>query len=149
MPQNRHTIFIAAPADEVFKQALLWGEAKWWPKHSLMQFIRRSGEEIKIGTIYRQKVKLPFGPQWEVAINEIVPVQRVSRNFLNGIFKGREMVLVIPQTFGCQVDYVLDYEINGKINKLLWKIFFQRLHDENLKLILESMREYILKEVRQ
>lgn len=144
MPQNRHAIFIAAAAPKVFKQVVLWGEAEWWPKNSLMRFVRKSGGEIKVGTIYRQQVRLPFGPQWDVRVSEIIPDRKVGRKFLNGIFKGKEWVEVKTQSSGSRVDYVMAYEINGAINNLLWKIFFQRLHDRNLELILKSMRDYFL-----
>jgi len=144
MAQNRHSIFIEATAFEIFPQILLWGEASWWPEKSAMKFIRETPGEVKIDTRYTQKVLLPFAPQWQVEVNAITANQKVGRRFLNGIFKGEEWVELEPAAIGTRVNYVMDFEINGAINKILWKLFFRRLHDKNLEMILENLREFIV-----
>lgn len=143
MQQNRHSIFIATTAFEIFPQILLWGEAAWWPKKSQMKFIRQTKGEIRIGTKYLQQVLLPFAPQWEAEISEIEPNRKVCRRFLNGIFKGQEWVELEPTAIGTRVNYVMDYDINGLINRMMWQWLFQRLHDRNIEMILANLKDFV------
>ena len=143
MEQNRHSIFVATTAFEIFPQILWWGEAAWWPKKSQMKFIRKTPGKLTVGTRFIQKVLLPFGPQWEVEISEIEPNRKVSRRFLNGIFKGEEWVELEPSAIGTKVNYVMNYDINGLINRLMWKLLFRRLHDRNIEMILSNLRDFV------
>jgi len=145
MPENRHSIFIEASAAEIFPQILLWGEANWWPEKSQMRFIKETSGDINVGTRYIQKVLLPFAPQWEVEVDCIVSNQKVGRKFLNGIFNGREYVELEPTAIGTKVNYVMNFEINGSVHKVLWNLFFRKLHDRNLTMILSSLKDFITK----
>lgn len=144
MQENRHSIFIEASAWEIYPEILLWGESVWWPKNSQMRFIRKAPGGIKVSTRYIQKVLLLFGPQWEVEVNTIEPNKKVGRRFLNGIFKGGEWVELEPTAIGTKVNYAMDFEINGAINKILWNLFFRKLHDRNLEMILTSLKDFII-----
>ncbi|MEK6681313.1 MAG: hypothetical protein AABY79_05035 [Nitrospirota bacterium] len=167
---NSHTVIINVDIEKVFKQALLWGEAEWWPKDSLMRYKRinnspspysspRGGEEIKIipsplwgegkgegvvqvGARYHQKVLLPFAPEWDVEVVSITPNKEVTRKFLNGIFSGTDSVILEPKKEGVEVKTVMDFDVNGYFNKLAWRFVFERMHDENLEKILKAMKGY-------
>jgi hypothetical protein len=143
MRQNRHFVLVSATASQIFPQILLWGEAKWWPEKSQMKFICLTPGNLTVGTRFVQKVLLPFGPQWEVEINRIEPDKKVGRRFLNGIFKGEEWVELEPAATGTKVNYVMNYDINGAFNRVMWKLFFRRLHDKNIEMILANLSGYI------
>jgi len=142
--QNLHSILIEAQPKDVFPQILLWGESKWWPKNSQMKFIRETPGEIKIGTRYLQRVLLPLAPQWEVEVNIIEPGKKVGRKFLNGIFSGVEWVELEPVVGLTKVKYIMNFEVNGILNRGLWNLFFRRLHDRNLEVILANLRDFIV-----
>ncbi|MBI5043084.1 MAG: hypothetical protein HZC10_04485 [Nitrospirae bacterium] len=74
---NSHTVIINADIEKVFQQALLWGEAEWWPKDCLMRYTRldnspspysspRGGEEIKImpTPLMGEEIKTIPSPLW-------------------------------------------------------------------------------------
>lgn len=140
---NHHFVFIEAPADLVAPEVVLWGEAPWWPKNSSMKFIRLTSGEIQPGTRYRQKVLLPLAPVWEVELTRLIPGKEIERTFLNGMFKGKEIVTLEERYNGTKVEYVMRYEVLGFFNQILWQLFFQKLHDQNIKMILKALQHYV------
>jgi len=140
---NHHFILIEAPADLIAPEVILWGEALWWPKNSSMQFIRLTPTEIQVGTKYRQKVLLPLAPMWEAEVTGLIPGKEIERTFLNGIFKGTETVTLEERYNGTKVEYAMHYEVLGILNQILWQLFFQRLHDQNIEMILKALQDYV------
>ncbi|MFA5060595.1 MAG: SRPBCC family protein [Candidatus Omnitrophota bacterium] len=142
---NHHSIFISAPIDAVGAQIVLWGEASWWPKRCSMKFIPEDGGEIKVGKKFKQKVLFPSAPSWTVCVTRLILNREIERTFLDGIFSGKETVTTKNVAQGTQVDYVMDFKINGSFNQVLWRIIFRRLHDRNIKLILRSLKDFMEK----
>lgn len=137
---------IASSPQEIFEELLIWGEANWWPKKSLMRFINLSGAR-KQSTVYLQKTKLPFGPAWHTR-NEIVDSQnlRLKRIFLDGMFDGFEELSVERlKDNASKAIYAFNYRIKGLINKIMWNLIFKRLHIKNIDLILSSLKRYLEK----
>ncbi|HLD69728.1 MAG TPA: hypothetical protein VJA17_03085, partial [Candidatus Omnitrophota bacterium] len=122
----------------------LWGEALWWPKNSSMKFIRLTPGEIQAGTRYRQKVLLPLAPIWEVEVTRLIQGKEIERIFLNGIFKGKEIVTIEERYNGTKVEYTMHYEVLGIWNQILWQLFFQKLHDRNIEMILQALQNYVV-----
>jgi hypothetical protein len=143
---NSHAIIINADIEKVFQQALLWGEAEWWPKECLMRYTRINDEKgegvIQVGSRYHQKVLLPFAPEWDVEIVSITPNKEVKRRFINGIFSGTDSVILEPVKDGIEVKALMDFEVNGYFNKLAWRYVFERMHNENVEKILRAMKGY-------
>lgn len=140
---NHHFIFIEAQTDLIAPEVILWGEASWWPKNSLMRFIRLTPDEIRLGTRYRQKILLPLAPVWEVEVTRLIPGKEIERTFLNGMFKGKEIVTIEERYNGTKVEYVMRYEVLGTWNQILWQLFFQKLHDQNIEMILKALQNYV------
>lgn len=141
---NEHRIEIQASAKDVFGEVVLWGESKWWPKDSLMEFINLK-PEIDVGTVYCQKVKLPFAPKWHVKITEIKELTHIRRDFLDGMFSGYESVGITPQGEYCRVTYKMDYTVRGFFNRVMWKTIFEKLHNQNITHILAHLKKYLEK----
>ena len=139
---NHHFILIEAAKELVAPQVILWGEAVWWPKNSSMKFTRLTPGDIRVGTRYRQKVLLPFAPSWEVEVTGLIADHEIERTFLNGIFKGKETVSVQERSNGTKVDYRLQYQLRGLVNTILWPGIFSKMHDQNIEMILNALREY-------
>ena len=142
---NHHFVLIEATEELIAPEIILWGEASWWPQRSTMKFIRLTQGEIKIGTRYQQKVLLPLGPHWEVEVSNMIPGKLVERTFLNGIFRGKETIIIEERYDGMKVDYRMEYEILVMFNKILWSLHFQKLHDKNIKMILKALKDYVEK----
>ena len=140
---NRHFILIEAPADLIGPEAILWGEALWWPKNSSMKFTRLTHGEIQVGTKYRQEVLLPFAPKWEVEVTRLVLGKEIERTFLNGMFKGKEAVTLEERYNGTKVEYTMHYEVLGILNQILWQFLFQKMHNQNIERILKSLQNYV------
>jgi len=144
---NSHSTSIAINGnlqEAVFRQIVLWGEAAWWPKHSLMKFMNLSHEgRVQEGTVYLQKISFPFGPQWHSRVEELHTPVSVTRIFLDGILKGYERVSIVEH--GGQrivVAYYMDATVSW-FNYLVWQALFKLLHDYNLRRILRALKEYM------
>ena len=125
-------------------EVILWGEASWWPKNSLMRFVRKDGKDVQKGTRYRQEVLLPFAPSWDVEVSALTG-ESITRLFLNGMFAGSEVVSLREQGEDIIVFYSMTYEVKGLLNKILWFIVFCRLHDRNIETILANLKEFLEK----
>lgn len=154
--ENKHSIFVHCHLGEALSEIILWGEAGWWPKNSLMRFVRcgtglvkegtprKNPSGIVRGTRYKQEVLLPFAPSWEVKVEQIDD-KSITRRFLNGMFDGNETVSLEPLRDGVNVSYVMNYQINGFLNKILWPLVFERLHNRNIEEILANLKSYLEK----
>ena len=135
---------VKAPVARVFRELLLWGEASWWPEQSKMRYTRLSSPgDVQVGTRYRQKVHVRFGPVWDAEITSIGANREVSFKFLNGMFKGVYRLYVIPEGGLCEVHFLMDYEVVGLVNRVAWRLMFERKHDENINMLLSAMKSYL------
>ena len=142
---NHHFVFIEAPLEAVFPEIVLWGEALWWPKRVTMKFTRKTPGKVSVGTKYEQRVTFFGGPHWDAEVTKLIPKKEIERTFLNGILVGKESVTLEFRVNGTRVDYLMQYKIRGLLNFVVWVLFFRRLHDRNITMILEALREYILR----
>jgi hypothetical protein len=142
MVVNRHEIRIKSDKFLLAREIVLWGEASWWPKRSLMRFVRLSEGPVQKGTRYRQMVLLPFAPSWDVEVDSVAPTS-ITRRFLNGMFKGFETISFMPQEPAAHVVYEMYYEVQGALNRLLWPVIFRKLHDRNIEEILAHLKKYL------
>jgi len=142
---NKHDIVIKSDLASVRYEILWWGEAPWWPKNSLMRFVRLTERPLRKGTRYRQEVALLFAPTWEVEIDNLTDTS-ITRRFLNGMFTGFETVSLIDRAGSIEVNYRMHYEVQGFLYNLLWPFVFKNLHDNNIELILDSLKTYLEKE---
>ena len=141
---NEHSVAVNAAIDRVFKEVVLWGEAKWWPKDCMMGFIRSGNSEIKVGTRYRMKVALPFGPGWDAQVSDLAPNSKISREFLNGMFVGFEAVSVKAIDLKtAEILYSMQYQLRNWWDRLFWAICGERLHNRNIVMILNSLKKFI------
>lgn len=109
-----------------------------------MRFVRLTERPVQKGTRYRQEVLIPFAPVWDVEIENITDTS-VTRRFLNGMFKGFETVSIAVLRGTVEINYRMHYEVQGFLNRLLWQLFFQKLHDNNIEMILASLKEFLEK----
>jgi hypothetical protein len=140
---NHHSIEIKASPAEIFKELLTWGESAWWPAGSPMRYTRLTEGEIGVGTRYHQKVHVPFGPEWDVEVTSISQDREVSRKFLNGMFRGVEREYIIPGRTACEVHFLMDFEVAGAVNRLLWNLIFRKKHDDNIGTILKALKGHL------
>ncbi len=144
MLENRHSILIKCGEKEALCEIIRWGEASWWPKNSLMRFARQDTSAVKKGTRYQQRVLLPFAPSWGVEVQDLTD-NSITRRFLDGMFAGSETVSLKKSWEGIEVSYAMNYQINGLINRILWPLFFERLHNSNIRAILSNLKAFLEK----
>jgi hypothetical protein len=142
--ENRHEVIIdTKDRQEVFRQIVLWGEASWWPRSCLMKFTRLNGAEIQKGTMYRQKVMLPFAPSWLTRVSEVIEGTSISRSYLDGLIDGEEAVKIVPLGDKLKIEYCLNFGIRGRVKSFLWNICLRAIHDKNIKFILNNLKDYL------
>ncbi len=141
MKANRHSILVHGRPQAVAPEIMTWGEAPWWPRGSLMRFVRLTHGSVGVGTRYRQKVQLPLAPSWDVAVTE-VGARRITRRFLNGMFTGSETVSAQEEAGGTRVIYEMHYEVSGAGNRILWSLLFRHLHDASIRRILKNLKRH-------
>ena len=144
MRENRHAILVSCRLSEAIPEIIRWGEAPWWPKNSLMRFVRQDQGSVRPGARYRQDVLLPLAPSWDVEVERIT-AESITRRFLNGMFEGGETVSLKENASGIEVDYVMNYRVKGTFNRILWNLIFCRLHDANIEAILSSLKKFLEK----
>ena len=142
--RNQHFVFVEAPSKIVGPEIISWGEATWWPKRCSMRFLKQTPGEIKVGTRYQQKVLMLFGPRWNVEVTKFVADKEIERTFLDGILIGAEQVTIEERLNGTRVDYVMNYSIRGFAKKMLWRFFFERMHDRNIEMILAALNNFCI-----
>lgn len=141
---NHHSVIVRASQEKIYREMLSWGESEWWPKESPMRYTRLSGGSGAVpGIRFRQKVHVPFGPEWEVEVISATPLREVSWKFIEGMFTGVYRVYIIPEGDGCELHFMMDYEIAGLVNRLVWRFYSLSQHDGNIMLILNSLKDYV------
>lgn len=141
---NRHSIVIASGPQEAFKEIVRWGESSWWPEKSLMCFKRQTQGEVQEGALYRQQVMLPFAPSWNAKVEKLTD-SSITRVFSDGMFDGHETVAMAARANGLEVVYEMCYQVKGVFNRLMWRMIFNKLHDQNIEMILRNLKEYLEK----
>jgi len=141
MNENRHGVLVHSAPQAVFPEIVAWGEASWWPRRSLMRFVRLTDGFVGAGTRYRQEVRLPFAPSWDAKVTAVT-MTSITRTFLNGMFNGFETVSLRPQAEGTFVEYRMCYEIKGAANCVMWFLAFRYLHDANIRRILKNLKRF-------
>ena len=137
---SHHFITINAPVDAIYREIVLWGESAWWPDESPMKYSRTDLGEVRVGTCFHQKVYKPFAPEWDVEVISITPGYEISRRFITGMFRGTDQVYIKQSEKANEVHFLMDYEVMGGINRILWKLAYRRMHDENIVRILNAMK---------
>jgi hypothetical protein len=138
-------IFIEVPVGIVAPEVISWGESKWWPKDSLMKFTRLSEGEVKVGTLFRQESKQPFGPSWISEITKLDPRKTIEWTFKSGMFQGYETIVIGERANGTRIDYEMLGSVRGAVNKFLWKFIYQKKHHENISRVLAACSEFVQK----
>ncbi len=139
---NHHFVLVEAPEELVAQEILVWGEASWWPPRCQMRFRKLTSGEIEIGTLYEQKLNMAMVKPWSCRVTKLSPGKEIERTFLGGLLVGRENVSVESRYNGTKVDYNLYYQVPGLVDKIIWKIFFRRMHDKNIRMILAALKSH-------
>lgn len=140
---NHHSIAVKAPAGRIYRELLSWGESEWWPSDCPMRYTRLTAGDVGVGTRYLQKVQRPMGPEWEAEIITAAEGREVSRRFTRGMFKGVERLYIIPAMGASEVHYMMDFEVVGMLNRLMWETVFQKKHDENVARVLLALKRHL------
>ncbi len=141
---NHHSVTVKASQERIYSEMLSWGESEWWPKESPMRYTRLSGGRGAVpGARYRQKVHVPFGPEWQVEVVSAVPGREVSWKFLDGMFIGVYRVYIIPVEDACELHFMMDYKVAGLFNRMAWRLYSLGQHDRNIMLILNSLKDFV------
>jgi len=147
-PTIHQFIFVEAPVEVVSREVVLWGEANWWPKDVLWNYVRKTEGEIREGTSYVIKINKPSAQDWAAEITKLQPQHLVERTFSKGMFKGREAVIIEERANGTRIDYELYFSIRGPLNLVLWPLVFRAQYMKTIKKILTSLKSRLEKEHR-
>lgn len=139
-PTIHQFVFIEAPIEVVSREVAAWGEASWWPKDVLWNYVRKTDGEIRVGTKYVIKINKPSAPDWAAEVTQYQPRHLVERTFSKGMFKGREVVVMEERSNGTRIDYELYFTIRGPLNLILWPLVFRSQYMKTIKQILKSFK---------
>lgn len=140
---NHHSITVKAPAGRIYRELLIWGESEWWPKDCPMRYTRLTEGDVRVGTRYLQKVQKPMGPEWETEVISATEGREVSRKFTKGMFTGVERLYIIPAMGANELHYMMDFEVVGNINRLMWEGLYKGKHDENIRKVLLALKRHL------
>lgn len=140
---NHHSITIRAKASRIYPELLSWGESEWWPAEVPMRYTRLTDGEVGVGTRYRQKVEKPLGPEWETEIISATEGRELSRRFTSGMFTGVERLYIIPAMGANEVHYMMDFEVPGRLDRLMWESLYKGKHDKNIKKVLIALKRHM------
>jgi len=138
-------VFLEVPAKVVGAELIYWGQASWWPPKVSFKLRRKTIGDLKVGTQYELKYQFPFSFSSELEVTRYVPDRVIEHTFIKGALRGQETILVEERYNGTKISYTLKYRIKGLGRKILWSLLLGRLHSANIKMILMSLKEHILK----
>ena len=98
---------------------------------------------VQKGTMYCQRVLLPFAPNWLTVVTNIIKDKSISRRFLDGFLYGEETVSISPCQNRLKIEYLMNYRVRGRINNILWKLCFCNMHNRNIVTILNNLKSYL------
>ena len=131
---DRQFIFIEAPINIAGPASVLWGDAAWWPKNSLIRFKRLSQQELGLGVTYETSLNFPIPQKWLAEVTQYEPGRLVVRTFKEGFFTGFESVRAEERANGTRVEYELHYAIPDQIKKILWDLFLRKIYIANINI---------------
>jgi hypothetical protein len=146
---NRHFIFIEVPFEYVAPFAIQWGQGEWWPEKCPLRFVKETQGETRVGSTFLLRKKNAKSGGWLVEVTNFSPNRLLEHTFRSGIFVGQETINIGERANGTRIDYELRFQVRGLINKLLWPIVFQKQHDQNVELILHSLKDFVLEKYHQ
>lgn len=144
---DRQFVFIEVPIDIVGPESLLWGEASWWPKNSLIRFRRTSQQELGVGATYEINLNFPI-PQKSVAeVTQYEPGRLVVRTFKEGFFKGSESVRAEERANGTRVEYEMRYMVSEPVKKIFWDLFLRKSYIAAINKVFLSLQAHCVKKI--
>ena len=141
--------FIEMPVDQIPDDVLLWGDAAWWPESCPVQFSRTGTGEVGLGTQYSFRLKGVMAPAGVSEITQYEPRQVMERTFRRGFFTGYEVLQISERANGTRVDYEMHYRVSGVPRALLWNALYQKKYIQAVEAVLESLKQYIVKNYYQ
>ncbi len=146
---DRHFVFLEVPVGIVGPQAMLWGEAEWWPRDCPMRFVKETQGETGVGTRFRMELKGSKEPPWTVEVAQWDPNKFVQRIFVSGMLKGFEVIKIGERSNGTRVDYEMYYSVREPLKKILWPFLYKKRHEDAIEKILNALKEYCVAVYRE
>jgi hypothetical protein len=146
---NRHFIFVEIPIEFTASYAIQWGQGAWWPEKCPLRFIKETDGETQIGTRFRLEMENKKVPVWQVEVTNLKPNRLLEHTFHSGMFIGREVIAIGERANGTRIDYELHYQIPQLLNRILWLLLYRKKHDQNIELVLLSLKDYVLKQYQR
>jgi len=142
-------VFIEVPIEAVASEVILWGESAWWPNNVLWKYQRTTDSEIRVGTQYTIKINKASAQNWTAEITKLIPNRLIERTFHKSMFKGYEVVTMEERANGTRIDYELHFKIQGPLNLILWPFVLRKQYVKTITLIMNSMKEYLVREYQK
>lgn len=137
-------IFIEAPIEAVSPQAVRWGEGEWWPKESVLYCLRKVPGDLQLGAQYKIKMLIPLAKDLEMEISKFSPSREIEWTYTKGILQGKQWLLMEGRYNGTRVEFILEYQIKGFLNRVAWRFLFKQKFLDAVKLSLQALQKHVM-----
>jgi hypothetical protein len=142
--KEHHFLFVEVPFGQISEDALKWGWAEWWPKDLALQYKMNDGDVLTEGVACKLIVKSKVLKS--VLKGKMIQV-RPNRDFqiewLSGMIKGQEFVLVEERSNGMRIDYRSRYVGSNFLTQLIWVVFFRKQYNESIRQALNAFKHKV------
>ena len=142
-------VFIEESVGKVGSAMMKWQDLTWWPKKPGIKIKCKMPGPIEVGKVLQYKLTQPLLSGWTAEVVDFVPNRKLESTFKSGLLQGIETIQIEERANGTKLEYRMDYQVKGFLNKIFWAIWGERAHANAIKKILEAFRDYVLREARQ
>ncbi len=136
-------VFIEQDHEKLIAELFKWGVAEWWPGKVEVRYSREGGEIAQQG----QKVTLDILKPWILKFEgEVVYCDQKGRlevDFQKGFLRARELLTLEERSNGVRIDYLMQLAAQSLSQKFIWKLFFQKRFEKNLKEIFKALKHFV------
>ena len=138
-----HFVFVEESFDKAAPEIMKLEESNWWPQNSGLTVVRKTPGVIQAGTIFQYKLAKLFLGGWTAEVVNFIPNRLLSSEFRSGLLQGTEEIRVEERANGTKAEYRIRYQVKGFLNKLFWRVFGQRAHNNAIKKILAAFQDHV------
>ncbi len=138
-------LFIEVDKEKVVGEIFKWGNAQWWPTASEVHYTRDGEGVAQRGQKIALDILKPWALKFEGEVVDCDQKTRLEVDFPKGFMRARELLTLEERSNGVRIDYLMQLASQSQSlsQKWIWKLFFQKRFERNLKEIFKALKHFV------